>query len=332
MPLASIIGHGPLIALLRKGVARGRLPQSLLLAGPSGVGKRAVALAIAQAVNCPERAAAGGDDACGTCVTCRRIAQRTHTDVVWLEKGDEASIRIKALRDRVIEVAGYRPFEAARRVFVIEPADAMTVETQDALLKTLEEPAASSVFLLVSAFPDTLLPTIQSRCRRLRFGPLTDAEVARVLVDHGDVEPARARVLAATAAGSVERALAADDEHFDDDREAAMAVLAAAGGRGVPASLKAAAALAQHGTKRRDREALDTRLVLLASLLRDLTHVGVGAGALSNVDLADALRPLASTYGPARATEAFDRVTRARAALKRNASPKIVADWVALGL
>ncbi len=82
MPFAAIIGHAPVIALLRQAVARKRVPQSLLLAGPEGVGKRAVALALAQAVNCPIRRASGGDDACGTCPTCQRIARGQHSDVV----------------------------------------------------------------------------------------------------------------------------------------------------------------------------------------------------------------------------------------------------------
>src|SRR5262249_32359587 len=104
--------------------------------------------------------------------TCERIFRSQHSDVVMLDRGDEASIKIRALRERVLEVIGYRPFEAARRVYVIDPADDLTDEAQDALLKTLEEPPSAAILILVTAYPDMLHPTIQSRCRRLRFGPL----------------------------------------------------------------------------------------------------------------------------------------------------------------
>src|SRR6476469_1790810 len=106
MPLSSIVGHAHLLDLLKRAVGRDRVPQSLLFAGPEGVGKRATALALAQAVNCTtRRAAAAGrgvkgaatDDACGTCVTCLRIARGQHSDVVVVDKGDYASIRIETI-------------------------------------------------------------------------------------------------------------------------------------------------------------------------------------------------------------------------------------------
>src|SRR5690606_13730804 len=133
----------------------------------------------------------------------QRIARGQHSDVALIDRGDEASIKIKVLRERLLESAGYRPFEAERRVFIIDPADAMTVEAQDSLLKTLEEPPASTIIVLVTAYPDTLESTIRSRCRRLRFGPLAEADVERVLVASCGVEPRTARRLAARSGGSV---------------------------------------------------------------------------------------------------------------------------------
>ncbi len=103
MPFRDIVGHAVTTGLLRQAVARGRVPQSLLFAGPEGVGKRAVATALAQAVNCPIRRKSGGDDACGVCPTCTRIARGIHTDVVVIDKGEEASIKIKILRERLLD-------------------------------------------------------------------------------------------------------------------------------------------------------------------------------------------------------------------------------------
>ena len=332
MSLGSIIGHHAVVQLLRHAVARNRVPQSLLFAGPPGVGKHAVALALAQAVNCPVRRKSNGDDGCGKCPVCRRIARGIHSDVVELDRGDEASIKIRALRERVLELVGYRPFEAARRVFIIDAADDLTEEAQDALLKTLEEPPPSAILILVSAFPDTLRPTILSRCRRLRFGPLSEHDVARVLIERHRVEPARAQALAAVSGGSPARALAVDDKELAADRAAALALLQAATRQNILGRLKAAAALAKHGTRRRDRESLGLRLAVIESLLRDLVAVSTRPQAVVNRDLETDLRRLQPAFDPARAARAFAAVVECQAALERNASPKIVADWIAVHL
>jgi DNA polymerase-3 subunit delta' len=326
MPFADIVGHGPVVELLRQAVRRGRVPQSLIFAGPEGVGKRAVATALAQAVSCPKRA---DGDGCGACSVCVRIAGQRFPDVSWLDKGDYASIKIDSLREQVLEAIGYRPFEGPRRIFVINDADDLTVQAQDALLKTLEEPPPSAILILITAYPDTLLATIQSRCRRLRFGLLPDADVARILVARVGVDPAKARRLAFVSGGSVSRALSEETGYFDDDRDVALGLLRARGAN-MPERMKAAAAFAQHDNKRRARETASSRLTILGSLLRDLAAVAAAdAVPLANADLDDELRRLARTYDPPRLVEAFDAIGRASNALERNASPKIVADWLA---
>jgi DNA polymerase-3 subunit delta' len=218
-------------------------------------------------------------------------------------------------------------------VYVIEPADELTVEAQDALLKTLEEPPPAAILVLVTAYPDTLLATIQSRCRRLRFGLLSERDVARVLSERAGVDGKVAARLASVSGGSVSRALSEETGHFDDDRSAALGVLHAARGTNVAARLKASAALAQHGSKRRDREALSARLTILSSLLRDLSALSASSDvALANTDLDADLRSLLDSFQPNRLVDAFDLVDRAEHALGRNASPKIVADWLGAGI
>ena len=333
MPLQTIVGHKPLVDLLRRAVARGRVPQSLLFAGPEGVGKHAIVIALAQAVNCPRRGEAGRapDDGCGECATCQRIARGQHSDVAVIDQGGEASIKIRMIRERVLEVVGFRPFEARHRVFIIDPADEMTEEAQDALLKTLEEPPAAAIFMLVTAYPDTLSPTIQSRCRRLRFGPLAEADVARVLTERAGMDRAKARALAGASGGSVSRALAEETGDLADDRDAALALLASTKDRAIGPRLRAAASLAQHGSKRRDRDALGARLSIVAALIRDLGALSAGVSdGLANADLEDNLRRLAPAFDARRLATAFGIVTEAQDALGRNASPKIVADWVAV--
>jgi DNA polymerase-3 subunit delta' len=327
MPFSHVIGHAPVVRLLRQAVSAGRVPQSLLFAGPEGVGKRTVAIALAESVNCPRRR---DGDACGVCPTCQRIARGQHGDVTLVDRGDEASIRIRVMRERVLEAVGYRPFEAERRVFIIDPADAMTIEAQDALLKTLEEPPPATIIVLVSAYADTLQPTIQSRCRRLRFSGLADADVARVLTTVHGMEASTARRLAARAAGSVSRALAADAGDVDADRDAALTLVSAARGKGVAARLKAAAGLARHGSDRRDREALSDRLQVVTSLLRDISALRIEGVPLANADLTEDLRPFVGVWDVDRVTRAVGAIAEAEDALGRNASPKLVADWIAV--
>jgi len=329
MPFSGIAGHRPVIDLLKRGVARQTLPPSLIFAGPDGVGKRLAAVALAQALNCDRRDAGG--DACGTCASCARIARSVHADVLIMEPGDSGTIKVDQVRD-AIDRSAYRPFEGKRRVVIVEQADALVPEAQNALLKTLEEPPSASVFVLITARPDVLLVTVRSRCQRLRFGPLSAAEVAGILMrDHGFAET-DARAAAAAADGSVGRALEEGAEEAIEAREAAARLLQTAGSStDVRRRLDAAKALAGGAA---DRDDLSRRLLAMSSLLRDLGLLGAqgGAHALANADLEAQLQALLRHYDPPRTLDAFAVVDRALEALDRNASPKIVADWLALHL
>src|SRR5215831_4564638 len=224
MPFSSVAGHRPVVELLTRAVARQTLPPSLIFAGPEGVGKRLTAVALAQALNCPNQA---GGDGCGRCASCTRIARGVHADLLVIAPGDTGTIKVDQVRE-AIDRAAYRPFEGRRRVVIVEEADALQPEAQNALLKTLEEPPPASVFVLVTARPDVLLPTVRSRCQRLRFGPLAAHDVAALLVrDHGYAQ-ADAQAAAAASDGSVGRALGADADETIDARDAAARLLATA--------------------------------------------------------------------------------------------------------
>src|SRR5579862_4638050 len=165
MPLKEVLGHRRLVALIARSVSRDALPPSLIFSGPPGVGKKLTAVAAAQLLNCTARVGEGVSiDACGVCRSCTRIARGVHSDVIIVEPGDSGSIKIEQIRD-IVERTAYRPFEGRCRVVIIDAAEALVVQAQNALLKTLEEPPAASVFVLVTAQPDLLLPTVRSRCR-----------------------------------------------------------------------------------------------------------------------------------------------------------------------
>ena len=334
MPFRNLAGHGRLLDLTARAASRGSLPPSLIFAGPDGVGKRRAAVALAQLFNCTAPQPGGPDrapDACGACGPCRRIERGVHADVLMIEPGDTGSIKVDQVR-QAIERSAYRPFEGRRRVVIVDDADAMEAPAQNALLKTLEEPPSASSFVLVTSRPDMLLPTVRSRCQHLRFGRLAPGDVAAVLIaDHGFAEPA-AHAAAALADGSIGQALEGDTEGYTGARDAAEALLQQAATATNPGQrLAAAKAL---GADRVDRDELSRRLRLVLSMLRDLGVLLSRADerTLANGDLVDSLQRLTRSYDGERTVRAFSAVDRALMALDRNASPKIVADWIVLQL
>jgi DNA polymerase III subunit delta' len=328
MPFRDLAGHRQLLDLTARAAARGTLPPSLIFAGPEGIGKRHAAVALAQLFNCASPAGEPSPDACGHCASCRRIARGVHADVLIIEPGETGAIKVDQAR-QAIERSAYRPFEGKRRVVIVDDADAMEASAQNALLKTLEEPPAASTFVLVTARPDVLLPTVQSRCQRLRFARLSPADIADVLMrDHGFAE-ADAHAAALLADGTVGRALEGDSAAYVEARESAIGMLKALASAHDPRQRLAASRLL--GRDKTDRDELGRRLRLVSSMLRDLGVLLTRADerSLANADLKPGLQRLVTAYDGDRTVRAFSSVDRALAALDRNASPKIVADWLA---
>ena len=339
MSFREVVGHVRLIPLLSRAVAGGTLPPSLLFAGPSGIGKRLTAMAVAQALNCTKNSPLGvpatGFDACGVCPACTRIARGIHPDVLIVEPGDTGAIKIDQVRD-IVDQANYRPFEGRRRVVIIDEADALVPAAQHALLKTLEEPPPSSVFILVTARPEVLLATVRSRCPELRFRPLAAFEIASVMVARGHSE-SEARAVAATADGSLGHALQASAGELVDAREVARRVLAQASTSQDPARRLEGAKelLSKTGAGGdRDRKQVSSHLRAMASLLRDVEVLATRADArtLANPDVRPALEQLTETYRGERGVRAFGAVDRALMAVESNVNIKIVADWLVLQL
>jgi DNA polymerase III subunit delta' len=339
MPFRELTGHTHLLDLIARAATRGTLPPSVIFAGPEGVGKRMAAVALAQLMNCLNLPPGGGTqsvsdrpaDACGTCASCKRIARRVHADVLLIEPGDSGAIKIDQVRD-AIERSAYRPFEGRRRVVILDDAEAMNPDAQNAVLKTLEEPPAGSTFVLVTSRPDMLLPTVRSRCQRLRFGRLSPADVASVLMRDHEYTPADAHAAASMSDGSIGLALEGGSEEFVEARQAAADLLETAALSNDPRRrLDAAKALSSAARGSSDREELARRLRALGSILRDLGALLSRADerCLANADLRPLLQRLQRSFDGERALRAFSAVDRALVALDRNASPKLVADWLA---
>ena len=331
MPFRDVVGHVRLIDLLSRSVAGGTLPPSLLFAGPAGIGKHLAALSVAQSLNCLKPSKG---DACGTCPACSRIARGVHPDVLFVAPNDNGNIRMEPVRE-VIDAAQYRPFEGRRRVVIIDEADGLIPAAQNALLKTLEEPTPSSVFILVTARPDMLLPTVLSRCPQLRFRPLSAADIAAALMARGHKE-SEARAVAATADGSLGQALQASAGELVESRDIAQRVLAQAAAQTDPARRidSAKELLAKGSGAASEREQLATHLRAMAVLLRDVEVLATRADerTLANPDVRPALDRLTNAFQGERGTRAFAAVDRALFALQRNAGVKLVADWLVLQL
>lgn len=336
MTLREIIGHRRLTSLIAQAIARETLPPTLLFAGPPGVGKWAVARATAQAVNCLDRVSSAGElaiDACGKCRACDRIARNVHVDVMAVEPDDKASIKLDAVRD-VLAKTGFRPFEGRRRVVMIREADTLGTEAQNALLKSLEEPPPGTMFILTTGLPGALLPTVRSRCMRLRFGRLTSSEVASALIRDHSYTAEDAQTAAALADGSLGQALAIIDNDLAMFRELAIGMLQHSARRPDATSrIQAAGALHTISSKKeRTREDVAIVLRMMASMLRDLEAINAGAdrAVLANPLLTHDLESLARAYAGDKARSAFAAVDRALVALERNAGTKVVTEWLAV--
>lgn len=201
---SEVVGQPSAVAQLVAAAARP--VHAYLLEGPPGSGKRAAAVAFSAALLCPS----GG---CNTCDTCRRVVAGVHPDVVVIERSG-ASLDVDGARD-VVARAQRRPFEAARQVVVI-PDLHLAERAAPVLLKTLEEPPPSTIFVLLAEDMPSALATVASRCARIPFAPLGEPSVVAWLTARG-VDDERARLVAVASGGHLDRArLLAEDPGFEE--------------------------------------------------------------------------------------------------------------------
>lgn len=292
------------VETLRRALAAGRVHHAYLFDGPEGVGKELTAFGLAQALVC-ERRAKGQAEACGSCSACTRAVPREpgatplHPDVVVLERGlydpatlgrkspETQDLSIDQVRTLVLARAAFGPHEGRAKVFIVRRAEEMSTAAANALLKTLEEPGARTHFMLLSATPDTLLPTIRSRAQRVRFGALPDTVVTELLEARG-VEPAAAKSIAVLAGGSMATAATLADPDASARREEFVSrAMAAIGAPTTGLALDLAAE-----AKQADKGALAGHIEALAAALAAEARAAAGAGD-RRADLAAARHALA---------------------------------------
>ena len=200
--------------ILKRALAHKTLAHAYLFSGDAGIGKKMSALALAAAVNCPD---AGADGGCGECPACRKVAAASHPDV-HLVAADGDEIKIDQIRQIQSDLS-LRPFEGARKVLIMDGAEGMNAAAANAFLKTLEEPPGETLIVLISAMPQSLLPTIRSRCQDIRFLPLPRRTLAQVLAQKRGCSEDDARFIAGLAQGSLGRGLDMDIEEEKTARE-----------------------------------------------------------------------------------------------------------------
>jgi DNA polymerase III subunit delta' len=313
-----------------------------LFRGPRGSGKSAVARALAAEILASR--ATDPDDA-------RRRAlldPSPHPDLVWLTPRG-AQHMVEEVRERVIRAASYRPFEGEKRVFVIEAAEAMRDESQNALLKTLEEPPVFAHLILLTAEPAALLETITSRCQPIEFAPLPPEAVAASLAS--DAPPEEVAAAARLAAGDLERARFLLSEQgrslralasVTEDWKQILKTAEAAGEEieartrsaledeaeaGVKRSARDLADEAKRAGRRRRTEVLDLALELCAAWFRDLAATAAGAEEVAfNRDRLAELRATAAGLDPARPRRAAELVEDTRRRLDLNVSEELALE------
>ncbi|MBI4507996.1 MAG: DNA polymerase III subunit delta' [Deltaproteobacteria bacterium] len=323
--LHEVLGQDRAIALLRRALAAGKVPHAYLFAGPSGVGKRTAAVALARALNC-ERAQ-GAWIACGSCTACEKIASGNHPDLLFVRPSGAGNfIAVGDVRELIARLS-FAPHEGSARVVVVEDADRLRPESANAFLKTLEEPPLRTHFVLITASPDALLVTIRSRCQRVGFLPLSASLVTEILTASGTA-PETARTAAALGGGSVSRAMEYCQEDALERRHKRAAVLRdAVRGKGIQGVIHAATELAA------EKEEIAPTLELLALWYRDAAGwaAGLPKDLLVHRDqVAELGREAAS--GAARLAKRASVVLEAQAAILGFASPQLALEQMILAL
>lgn len=180
MSFQDIVGHERQIEQLQSCLVQHRIPHAFLFYGLEGIGKKTTAFTFAKALNClTNEHDTGPRDACDTCLSCGKADHNNHLDIVVLEP-EGPFIKIQAIRN-LQERMKFKPWEGKKRVCIIDSAERMNDAAANALLKTLEEPPAANIIILISPLPSQLPATILSRCQQVRFNPLPEEKVASFL-------------------------------------------------------------------------------------------------------------------------------------------------------
>lgn len=296
LTLADLLGHATARDFLARALRERRLPQSLLLTGPDGIGKKTLAFALMREV------AARGEDPQAHRGSLK-IARGTHPDLHVCGSAGSVSgqITIDAIRN-MEDWTATAPLEAPRKMVLISPAEAMNLAAANALLKLLEEPPHHLLLILTASDPARLLPTIRSRCTPIQLDPLTPEELAPWLMQQDAIGPAQAELTARLAEGRPGRALAILASDLLESRATILEELGLLAEHGFAVVFRVADQLGALGSD----TATTLNTVLL--LLRDALLIRMNLPGVLNADIEPAMRNFASRLSDDALLAAADRL------------------------
>ncbi len=220
---SEIIGQEQIKEQLKGAIAQDKVSHAYLIHGETRSGKEFVAKIFAQALQCGEMK---DGEPCQECRSCKQAMSGNHPDIIAVSHDMPNTIGVDDVRDKINNTVLIKPYSSRYKIYIIENAEKMTAQAQNALLKTLEEPPAYAVFLLLTASMEAMLPTIVSRCVVLHMKPVQDEEMRRYLMRDLKVPDYRAEICVAFARGNVGRAKAlASNEDFDKIRQATLSLM-----------------------------------------------------------------------------------------------------------
>lgn len=330
-----VIGQPRATGLLKHSLNTDRLAHAYLFVGPAHVGKATLATNLAQALNCEHE-----DRPCGRCSSCNRIAAGMHADIQIIgrapqvgssEPGPRKEIAIGQIRE-LKQAAGLQPYEGKYRVFIIDGAEHLNEESANCLLKTLEEPPAGVVIILVTANETRLLPTIVSRCQRIELAPVPASTIEKELVENRGVTPDRAGILSRVCRGGIGWAIsAALDESIYDKRASQLTELQDLADAGLDTRFEFASKLATQFGKSRD--SVEETLSLWLEWWRDLMLVKAECPELvTNVGLEPALERHADRFSLAEIRSFMGAIRAALDNLEQNANARLALEVLMLSV
>ena len=326
------VGHDAAVLALARAIGQGRMHHALLVVGPPRVGKMALAMDVARALNC-----IGDEPPCGACRQCARISASLHPDVRVIGLGEDAQGRAKTLIsiEQVRELqkeASLKPYEGAFRVFIIDGVDRLSDEGANSLLKTLEEPPDQVVLALLASDASAVLTTIHSRCRRLELRPVSVDAIADHLAQALGVESELAQEVARLSSGRIGWAIQAAQEPALLERLAdRLDVIERTVLSGLEPRFEYAAQLAGRFAQSR-ADVLD-ELGLWLGWWRDVMVVCEGKPELvSHSSRRPSLETVASGLDAAQSAVAVRAVERVVGLLERNVNPRLAVEELMLAM
>jgi DNA polymerase-3 subunit delta' len=280
MNFESFIGNQGIKEHLFTALKGNRLPKAFIFYGPEGIGKASMALLLAKALNC----SSFNGDICDKCNSCYKIEKRIHSDVqIFHPEGKEISIEQMRLLANQINL---KPLEGKFKVFIIDPAEQMSAEAANALLKTLEEPPPNSLIVLITQNLTALLPTIRSRCQLLHFAAIPSNELKKALIESFQFEPEEALSLAHLSAGSLGSALNINLNESYEKRKRELVFLQSLSTR------EEFGIILERIDELKGKEKIDELLQILYSITRDLLVLSLtnDISLLINIDLEEELK------------------------------------------